>query len=162
MYNCVTTALRSNEDQPTDIWKLSEASRYQSLFNPYQKQYEQRLHHQLSSPRVTAVSVHETADKCFVLQKLEDASIFLESDIARYKALNLGYSNNNSPSSTEDLLKFQELILLDIRFLAGCDIDWGHQNQMPTSTDTAAADKSIANKAPIGKTGSVKEAKSPA
>ena len=162
MYNCVTTALRSGADPHTDIWKMSEASRFQSLFNPYQKQYEQRLQYQLSLPRVSALC--DTPHKCFVLQKLEDASIFLDSDIARYKALNLDYANNPCPSSTEDLLKFQELILLDIRFLAGCDISWDHPNQPSTPSSTAAAalaaapSKSIASKSIVDKAAPQKSA----
>jgi hypothetical protein len=158
MYNCVTTALRDDAVQHTDIWKISEASRFQSLFNPYQKQYEQRLQYQLSLPRVSALPANETAQKCFVLQKLEDASIFLDSDIARYKALNLNYSNNSSPSSREDLLKFQELILLDIRFLAGCDINWDHRNETPKASDTATADKFPADKSPAVKPAAAKPA----
>ncbi len=149
MYNCVTTALRSNE-KVTDIWITSEASQFQRLFNPYQKQYPQRLAHQLSAPRVIALSTQELQNKCFVLQKLEDASIFLDSDITRYKALNMNYENNNNPSTTEDLLKFQELILLDIRFLAGCDINWDYRDEAQRKQD-APADKAKADKAKVDK-----------
>ena len=125
IYNCVTQLLNSNENCNTEIWKLTVASRFQSSFNTFQEQYEQRLLNQLSSPRV--VVLRETSrSKSFMAQKLEDASRFLEADIARYRELNMNYAKNPNPSSTADLLKLQELLLLDIRFLAGCDIRWDH------------------------------------
>ena len=72
-------------------------------------------------------------------QKLEEASRFPDADIAQYKALNMNYAKNPNPSSTEDLLKFQELILLDIRFLAGCDIRWDHRIPLERTLSSAAA-----------------------
>ena len=130
LYNCVTKALKDRETQnsETELWKIPEASRFKSSFNPYHEQFEQRLLYQLSSPRVSAIL--DSSQKNFLYQKLEDAARFLENDIARYKALNMIYAKNKNPSSEEDLLNLQELILLEIRFLAGCDIRW---EQRPSS-----------------------------
>ncbi len=124
LYNCVTKVLKDRETQnsETELWKIPEASRFKSSFNPYHEQFEHRLTHLHSFPRVAAM--RDPSQKPFLYQKLEDASRFLENDIARYKTLNMNYAINKNPSSEEDLLKLQELILLEIRFLAGCDIRW--------------------------------------
>ena len=130
LYNCVTKVLKDKETQnsETELWKITEVSRFKSSFNPYQEQFEQRLLHLQSSPRVSAMQ--DSSQKSFLYQKLEDASRFLEDDIARYKALHVKYAKNKNPSSEEDLLELQELILLEIRFLAGCDVRW---DQRPVS-----------------------------
>jgi hypothetical protein len=148
IYNCVTEALNRNENFNTEIWKIPAASRYQSFFNPYQQQYDQRLLHQLSSPRV--VAIQEKTHKSFTDQKLEDAAYFLEADIERYKVLNMNYAKNTNPSSKEDLLNMQELILLDIRFLAGCDIHWDN-GASPQQTSSSAAVDAAAKQQPLAK-----------
>jgi hypothetical protein len=137
LYNCVTKVLKDRETQnsETELWTIPEVSRFKSSFNPYQEQFEQRLLHQLSSPRLAAIQ--DSLQKSFLHQKLEDASRFLDNDIARYKALNLNYAKNKNSSSEEDLQKLLELILLDIRFLAGCDIRWDQQPSSKQSNKNA-------------------------
>ena len=71
-------------------------------------------------------------------QKLEDASRFLDTDIARYRELNMGYTKNSNPSSSDDLVKLQELLLLEIRFLAGCDIRWDNRVPIQRTSNSSA------------------------
>ncbi len=138
IYNCVTEALRNNENVNIEIWNIPPASRYQSSFNPYQQQYEQRLMHHLSVPRV--VALQEAGQKSFTDKKLEDTSRFLDTDIERYKVLNMIYAKNANPSTREELLDFQELILLDIRFLAGCDIQWDQRVPLQCTSGSVPVD----------------------
>jgi hypothetical protein len=55
----------------------------------------------------------------------------------------MNYAKNKNPSTTEDLLKFQELLLLDIRFLGGCDIHWDHGVPLQQTSSPAAADAAV-------------------
>ncbi len=56
----------------------------------------------------------------------------------------MNYAKNSNPSSREDLLNFQELILPDIRFLAGCDIHWDFGVPLRRTSDSAAIDATAA------------------
>jgi hypothetical protein len=120
----------------TEIWKIPAAIGFLPSFNAYQEQFEQRLCHQLASPRLKAF--HDNTENSLLNQALEEATLFTDSNIARYKALNINYAHNPNPSSDEDLRKLQELILLDIRFLAGCDILWEHRPSSQQSSRDAS------------------------
>lgn len=138
---------QKNQTHETGIWNCKSLSRYEKPFTTYQKEWKHRLANMFVgvwNERVEPKEDRADEFKVKIGRETKTKSCqFLTADIEQYKKLNAQYDQLKRPKpSASRLQDLQDLVLLDLRLLRGCDVEWNRRTTAEAGSGSPAKTRS--------------------